>query len=349
MSEHRLDKTTFQGITLRVFLLTLPLRRAIPVGSAMWTRRQVVLLRGEDPNGRTAWGEAAPLDGYGPDSLNEVRSALSNMLRPSQPLPPSLACALGTVRAGLSAAANQTSEGLFGGKTRLNELTPAALMGDSESVSGYSAHVKVKVGRQGPKADIDRVLAVRAAHPDVRIRLDGNGLYDREQAMQLVNGLGDVADDIEYFEEPWRDCFQNNLRGKLPLPVAIDESRVDENWQHADVCVLKPSLMGDPESTLGFARDIQGTGRRVVVSSAFESRVGMIMISWLAACIGDAAPGLGTYQSVADDWGGRSGLWDRATVAMSQLPLVPAPSGGEALPAGFRMTSESGLDVEEIL
>lgn len=333
-----------ENVQYRAFLLTLPLRRPIPVGAASWRMRPVVLIRGEDADGRVVWGEAAPLDGYGLDTLAEVLHALSRPSWTSHSLPVSLACALGTIRMGLRASSSAAAFGQPDFEPASRILVPA-MLGAEGDLTGVT-HVKIKTGRTEADRDTERIRSLCSKWPNVRIRLDGNGLMTRDEALRLTEGLGDLRARVDFFEEPWQDCFKQDIRGILPVPVAIDESLSGENWHHADVSILKPSLVGDPSTTILLAREMQAAGRRVTVSSAFESRVGMIMITRLAALIGDTAPGLGTYRFMADDWGGRPAWWDAPRLDVANLPMVPdSPANVNSLP----LAESSGLKVEEIL
>ena len=44
--------------------------------SERWEERQALLLRLEDRQGRVGWGEASPLPGYSPDTLDRARGVL---------------------------------------------------------------------------------------------------------------------------------------------------------------------------------------------------------------------------------------------------------------------------------
>lgn len=307
-------------LSYRVFKLTLPLRSSIPVGTTRWHERPVVLLRGEDTQGHVAWGEAAPLDGYGPDSLNEVVAALQ-MSNPAS-VPPSLACAIGTVRLGMEAARASEAFGFHLGPVQTDILRPAVL-GTAVDTSNETGPIKLKVSGSSLE-EADRLASVMKAHPMTTVRLDANGQLTPDGTRQLLDHLGDLTSRIEFFEEPFPGCFESDHRGDFPVPLAIDESLQADNWRHADVCVIKPSLMGDPSDTWDFAQRVHGTGRRVVVSSAFESAVGMTMVTWLAARLGDAAPGLGTYRFMAEDLGGRSSLWDAPGVHLNEARPIPS-------------------------
>ena len=339
---------TPEGMTYRAFLVTLPLHRPIPVGGVSWTERPVVLIRAEDSEGRTAWGEAAPLDGYGSDTLADVLDALSQPEWTRTNELPSLVCALETAHMGLAACRGKGVFGLPQDEPALTNLTPAALGADG-SLEG-ATHVKIKVGRGGSQVDtdIERIRILSARYPDLQIRLDGNGLLTRDDALRLIEGLEGLYNRIDFFEEPWRGGFDQDIRGVLPVPVAIDESLAEDNWQCADVCILKPSLMGSPAATMALARRVQAAGRRVTVSSAFESQVGMIMVTRLAALIGDTAPGLGTYAYMADDWGRRAPWWDETSVSIERLPAIPRSAVVPGPSPMARRRFESGLKVEEV-
>ncbi len=342
------------AITYRAFLLELPLRSPIPVGGQQWQSRPVVLMRGEDQNGNVAWGEAAPLDGYGPDRLDQViGSFTASDTAPETPsLAPTLACAMGTVRLGLRAAGADVRLGDLLGRIEQEEFRPAHLGSETTDVQGKHV-VKIKVGIKS-QVEVDRVSHMLSLNAHRNVRLDGNGQLSKEDALQFLDRLGAYRDRIEYFEEPFPGCFASDHRSDFPVPLAIDESLDSDNWRNADVCVIKPSLMGDPLDTMTLASDMQHEGRRVVVSSAFESAVGMTMLSWVAACLGDAAPGLGTYRYIADDLGGRSNLWDVDSVKVTDLPPYPVVSDAALKSAhtaalGYAgSTGQNDLHIEEL-
>lgn len=311
------------AVTYRAFLLELPLRSPIPVGGQRWDSRPVVLVRGEDKDGHVSWGEAAPLDGYGPDCLEDVVEKLTGPVMAFESLDavPSLACAVGTVRMGLVAAQETVQLGDILGTVSCEELRPASLKSSPTPDQGASV-VKIKIGGASG-AEVHDVSSILSSDERLRVRLDGNGLPSKQDALQFLESLGEYRSRVEYFEEPFAGCFDSDHRPEFPVPLAIDESLSENNWRHADACVIKPSLMGDPQETMALASEMQGEGRRVVVSSAFESAVGMTLVTWMAACLTNAAPGLGTYQYIADDLGGRSGHWDTPLIRTSELPSYP--------------------------
>ena len=331
-------------IRYRAFLLDLPLRAPIPVAATVWRSRSVVLLRAEDDKGRVAWGEAAPLDGYGKDTLKDVFAAIAHP--DPVALPPSLACALGTIRLGLSAAHAGSSFAEEIGPIKENELCPARLA-TQEAPFDPGDIVKLKVRSI---RDVEEIKHVLAMNDEVRVRLDGNRQLSREETKHILDELGVLTQRVEFLEEPFPGCFEEDHRADFSVPLAIDESLDGDNWRFANVVVIKPSLMGDPAETANFAKAVQGAGRRVVVSSAFESAVGMTMLTWLAARLGDAAPGLGTYSFMAEDVGGRSSLWDFSRISMDAMPAIPCiePGDLEDALAGAARSIEHALSVTEL-
>ena len=315
-----------QSATFRAWLCHLPLVRPIPVGLSTWTQRPTILIEARDTSGMTGWGEAAPMDGYGPDSLEEVLQAIRTANWTAAL--PSLACGVGTA---LESLGSRTERRPFlGGPSSdawsladATHIRPVLLHGAHGSDSDAKRY-KIKVGRD---AEVERALIRERleSQPNIMVRLDANGGLTRDEALGFLDGLSAFHDRIEFFEEPYPGCFDSDQRGAFPVPLAIDESMDGDNWQHADVCVLKPSLMGDPRSTLTLASSMREAGRRVVVSSTWESRVGMLMLLHLAARVGDAAPGLGTYHWIEDDLGGRDPQLLASSIDPASLPL-PAPS-----------------------
>lgn len=317
-----------EATTYRAFLCRLPLVEPIPVGRETWSERPTILIEASSEDGFTGWGEAAPLDGYGPDTVDQVMDQLrSGALRPGldvSRLSPSLACAVSCARAGLHA--RRTGEAfLHASDTALLEhLRPATLFRASSALPEHGSAVKIKVGRH-PGRDAETVRTFAAAYPGARIRLDANRMLSRDEARSLLSGIDSLVDRIEYLEEPFPGCFDSDNRSEFSVPLAIDESLAGANWWHADVCILKPSLMGSIESTLTLADDIRAAGRRVVVSSAWESRVGMTMLAHLAARVGDAAPGLGTYRWLSDDPTGLDPVFLGDVIDMAAVSSIPEP------------------------
>jgi O-succinylbenzoate synthase len=160
--------------------------------------------------------------------------------------------------------------------------------------------VKIKVAEPGQtiEDDLARVAAVRASHPSVKLRIDANGGFTIEQALEVAERVG----PLDYFEQPCQSIEElAELRTRLQgvVRIAADESvrKVEDPMAvvragAADVLVLKAQPLGGVTNALAIAAEC---GLPVTVSSALETRVGLQAGLALATAIGgDTAHGLGT-------------------------------------------------------
>ena len=95
------------------------------------------------------------------------------------------------------------------------------------------------------------------------------------------------------------------------MPVALDESIAEGLYQEdflqnktwARAVVLKPTLLGGTRTAEDWAAEAIECGLKPVVSSCFESGVGLIALAHLAATITeeDIPAGLDTYDWLAED------------------------------------------------
>ncbi len=179
-----------------------------------------------------------------------------------------------------------------------------------------TAKVKVAEPGQSLADDVSRVAAVRSAlGPTGRLRVDANGAWSVEQAVEAIRRL--EACDLEYVEQPCATVGElAAVRARVDVPVAADESirraedplRVAE-LAAADIAVLKVQPLGGVRRCLQLA---EGIGMPVVVSSALESSVGLAAGVALAAALPDLpyACGLATGAMFTAD--------------VTSDPLVPA-------------------------
>lgn len=175
--------------------------------------------------------------------------------------------------------------------------------------------VKIKVAEGGQKLgdDVDRIMAVRSAYPDAKIRLDANGKWSVDLALSFTRALFKQGIQLEYLEQPVATIGElAELRIKLateriPVKIAADESvrRVSDPFavaqaQAADILVLKAAPLGGISRALEIAR---GAGLPVVISSALDSSVGLSMGAHLAAALPELEfdCGLGTGALLAGD------------------------------------------------
>jgi O-succinylbenzoate synthase len=204
-----------------------------------------------------------------------------------------------------------------------------------------TAKVKVAERGQALSDDLDRVAAVRdAMGRSARIRVDANGAWDRDSALEALGKL--AAYDLEYAEQPCASVEElADLRKALAhhgidVPVAADESirKADDPrrvalLRAADIVVVKAAPLGGVVRALDIVADC---GLPAVVSSALDTSVGIAAGVALAAALPalDHACGLGTV-----------GLFDR------DIAVAPLTPENGLLPAGSRPEPDAGL-LEEL-
>jgi len=232
----------------------------------------------------------------------------------------------------LEAARGAWPEG-YRDTVEVNAIVPALdpdavtrLVTDAVSVDGCSV-VKVKVAERGQTFDDDvaRVAAVRAAlddcgAPDGRIRVDVNGAWNVDDAVERLAVLDDIAETLEYAEQPCATLEEMAaLREQTHVRLAVDEgvrlaaggdtdARLAERVRAAgDVLVLKAVPMGGVRRSLAVA---DAVGLPVTVSGALDSTVGLSAGLALAAALPEPpyACGFGTGRLLAADLTGETAL-----------------------------------------
>lgn len=202
---------------------------------------------------------------------------------------------------------------------QLNALltgTPDAMRRRAEAIytgpGGYQT-VKVKVGRNDLQ---DEARLVHSLYDrwgeDVSLRLDANRAWSFDEAVQFARAVQGVP--IEYIEEPLQHPRElSRFADDTELPVALDETTRElplDRWldaHYASAFVIKPMLIGF-SATLDLHRRLASSGAEndrpsLVISSAYESGVGLAGLAVLAAAVhrpGSAA-GLDTYRALDRD------------------------------------------------
>ncbi|HYJ33639.1 MAG TPA: o-succinylbenzoate synthase [Candidatus Binatia bacterium] len=314
--------------SVRLLPYRLRLREPWPTVEGPITEREGVLIALEDSNGRIGLGDAAPLAGFGLETLGSCAAALRGAARRLTGLPeesylegaanlthlapvaaaPAARHAIDLALHDLAArAAGRSIGALLGGDAALevvpvNAVVPrvaperAATLA-REALEAGARVLKLKVGGVALAEDLARVRSVReAAGGDVAIRLDANQAWGEEEALAAIAALR--VYEIEYIEQP---VAASNLRALARLrreggvAVAADESVTDLRAARrvldagaADILVLKPMVLGGLHAARQVAALATERGVRIVVTSLVESAVGRTGALHLAASLGPA-------------------------------------------------------------
>jgi O-succinylbenzoate synthase len=160
---------------------------------------------------------------------------------------------------------------------------------------------KVKVGSNADE-DIARIKALRALRPNASFRIDANGSLSVEQAVSLLQLVG----DIEYIEQPCATIEElRELKKQINVKIVGDEVlRKAKDPFAIDLSGAVDYLMLKVQPLGGIKRAHQLAAHHklpVVVSSALESAVGINYGLTLAASFADMNfdCGLGTGSLLA--------------------------------------------------
>jgi O-succinylbenzoate synthase len=307
----------------RYFSFKLPLTAPLIIQGQESTYRQGFAMQISDEQGHSGWGEISPLPGFSRETIEDVQARfheLTDWLQgQSVPeaceqldgtfeswlaklhLPASLRFGVESAVLNLLANARQLPLSVLLGGNQLQTIPINALLsGSAEQVlkkahethqNGYRA-VKVKVGRSSIHDEISFIKQVAGILGDtVSLRLDANQNWSMEDALTFAKGIAGCR--IEYIEEPCRTLAESReFSVSTGLLVALDESLLKFNPQELNdytdmaAVVLKPTLLGGIERALQFARMAKSLGLAAVISSSYESSLGILTLAHLAAAIG---------------------------------------------------------------
>lgn len=323
-----------------IFRYDLPLIASIKIGNVQVKNRSGLIIRIRDEESFSGIGEIAPLPGLHGENLeealtnlNENAACLLHSEVPSQleelgagfekwigrkTILPSVQ--FGLEMAILNLLADRTSRSLgrllskdcqetiainglvFGGQDEIIDQTKRLIR------DGYQT-LKMKVGRKSLDEEIRILEDLRdIINGKAHLRLDANRRWSYADAVSFAKSID--PDRIEYIEEPFPDVNRlSDFFDHAGMPFALDESLQEhpldqlQNMRGLKAFVIKPSVIG------GFGRSMKlvryAKARRIypVISSAFESGVGLSALANFAASMnpGNVAMGLDTSRWFAGD------------------------------------------------
>ncbi|MFP4281042.1 MAG: o-succinylbenzoate synthase [Verrucomicrobiota bacterium] len=292
---------------------------AVPLRTAKgpWFEREGILLRLVSPDGRAGYGEIAPLEWFGTESLGEAEAWLQSLRgtvsdRQIEGTPEALRCS----RFALSSARWQIREPGPGYDFLNCALLPtgeAALDAIGPLLEAGFRVFKLKVGVDEVEAELAVASALVSILPrGARLRLDGNARLAEEDLAQWWDHLEGVR-PVEFIEQPLavgKEARMHELALERTLPLALDESiasvgqllRVFAQQPWKGPLVIKGSILGSVEAQ---RMALGGRGEQVIFSSVFETGIGLHSVLRLARAVGAVAPvGFGTLGYFEDELNG---------------------------------------------
>lgn len=168
--------------------------------------------------------------------------------------------------------------------------------------------IKLKIGAIEFEEELSLLAAIREDYnsDDMEIRVDANGAFSPEDALDKLNRLSEYA--LHSIEQPIRQGqweSMAHLCRETPIPIALDEELIGIT-QKADkesmlnaikpqYIILKPSLVGGWAASQEWIEISKSLDIGWWITSALESNVGLHAIaSWADTLESDLPQGLGT-------------------------------------------------------
>ncbi|MCB0823423.1 MAG: o-succinylbenzoate synthase [Bacteroidales bacterium] len=272
--------------------------------------------------GKTGIGECAPLPGLSSDSLEQMETKLQHISETGAQIPENFP----SIRFGIEMAEKDLQMGgkriLFpsnftNGSTGI-PINGLVWMGDfefmqkqvKEKISAGFTCVKFKIGAIDFEKELDLIRQVRKEFSarDIEIRVDANGAFKPEEALEKLKRLSDY--NLHSIEQPIRQNQWEQMAmlcEKTPLPIALDEEligiqNIDQKAKllseiKPQYIILKPSLLGGFAASEAWIKLAENSNIGWWVTSALESNIGLNAIAqWTYTLKNPMPQGLGTGQ-----------------------------------------------------
>ncbi len=278
-----------------------------------------------------AYGEIAPLPGFSEENLSEVETELLankeliaekinaeafdeliNELAQKCPFP-SLLFGVDTLihdlkakKMGLSIQASLFGENdnqvLCNASVGLRSTEETIQQAKLNIEKGFRT-IKIKVGGNFEK-EVEILSSLRLAFPNLRLRIDANQAWDREEAVSNLELLSEF--EIEYCEQPVSAAKPEDLKWvkeRSPIKIAADESLVNKEQREqiidndcCDLVIIKPALFGSLKEINVTKQLVESHGMAVVFTTTLDGIIGRKITAVLASGLGSRkyAHGLGT-------------------------------------------------------
>ena len=314
---------------------TLHFRRPAPTSRGALTERAIWLLRAWRPDAPevAGWGEAGPLPGLSRDDsptfgdvvndfCREFSQASVTDLTAAQAAVPRLAEASPSLAFGVEIALRDLASG---GRRQLWD-TPFARgeaglpthgliwMDDVDGIlrqvaakvaAGFEV-IKLKVGALPFADELALLHDLRRAWPAVELRLDANGAFAPDEALDRLDSLARF--DVAFVEQPVRPGQWGvlaDLCRHSPVPVALDEELITIRTPaererllsevRPQLLILKPALLGGFAACEKWIAEAHKRSIGWIVNSLLESNIGLNAIcQWTSAMHDERVHGLGT-------------------------------------------------------
>ena len=313
--------TAFEVIPYNIPFVT-PLQTA----GNTYTHREGVWLKLKSGE-LTGVGEAAPLEGFNPETLKEVHYALEgfhqavdredfeidelfSLIEVHTEDTPSARFALETAVYDVLAKEADIPLAKYLHANAKSEVAVNGLVGLHLPSDGFSI-MKVKMGKGNLFDEIEQMEQLTLSFGEiVKFRLDLNCAFDLPKAIRFCKEMEKF--NIDYIEQPLPvDNLEDlaELTYHTQIPIAVDESLTDFqsaekiiDEQAAHVFVIKPMVSGGFTECKKIIKLAQTENIRAVITSSLETAIGRTACLHLSAAneVSEAC-GLATGELLNDD------------------------------------------------
>ncbi len=322
---------------LKYVPFSLPFSKTFLTAKQKIKNREGFIIRVEDENGNFAYGEAAPLIEFNPETFKDAENQISELSKKIKNLSfdnyisdvvafiddlkllPSVRFSIEQALLGLLLK-NDKDFMICQMQVKNSTIIPVNAVfgiGNVEQVfkeissdinSGFDT-VKLKLGRSNLAEEEKLIKMIRDTFGgSIKIRLDANKSWKYDQALANLECLAEF--DIEFIEEP---CIKIEdtlkLTGESPIPIALDENLNTFNSLNSVLeegkikfLVVKPMMIGSIFNLLNFICEASQNNVIIIISSVFETVIGRSALVFLSSAIThEHAHGIGTAEYFQKD------------------------------------------------
>ncbi len=179
----------------------------------------------------------------------------------------------------------------------------------SEKIDAGYHCIKLKIGALEFETELEIVAAIRQnfSPKEIEIRLDANGGFSPEQALEKLHKLAHY--DIHSIEQPIKHGqleAMAEICKKSPIPIVLDEELIGVQSVDKELIIdkikpvyiiLKPSLLGGFKQSEEWIQIAEKYNIKWWITSALESNIGLNAIAqWTYTLNSELPQGLGTGQ-----------------------------------------------------
>lgn len=262
--------------TWRIWEYAIPLIHALPASGETAPIRRGYLIQQRNKSG-TKYTELAPLESFHGISRAEcLNEFLNHIQAPDQ----NTNCHSVTQMA-IDILEQPISKPV---QIPINALVDLRFFTEKHILQEHQS-IKIKLGRQPIDTEIRHFFKLIKSLPEeTTFRIDANRAWDIEKLQHYASQL--PLSRIEYFEEPL--CSPEDYTKVQNIPIVLDETM--QNPLHVQLlkqsnivgAVLKPSLLGGLKSTEKRIKNLHSQNKLAILSSTFESSIGIWGIASLA-------------------------------------------------------------------